>query len=73
MSWVEDELLDSYDIEECIDLEEKWENGFHIDESGKEYKLEELTTQHLKNIINYFKGYNLEHLKKELKKRNKIN
>jgi hypothetical protein len=68
MSWIDDNF---YNLEEpdYYELEENWEKGIHIDSNGKVYKLSEMTDNHLKNTINFFKFANTIELEKELQKR----
>ncbi len=47
-----------------------WENGIHTDQNDNEYKLSEMTDEHLKNTIRYFKKtHDVSSLLEELKKR----
>lgn len=71
MSWAEDEGYDAWDIPEYVGNEEHWKAGFHYDQSGKEYKLTEMSDSHLYNTIKFFssKGWNVLPLEKETKRR----
>lgn len=70
MSWAEDNNIDCWDIEDCLDLEEMWRNGQHQDREGKIWELKDMTTFHLRNTIKYFSTLDTTPLKKELKSRN---
>lgn len=75
MTYLSDKFIDSV---QKIEYEESkiirkhfWDNGIHIDQHGKKWKLTEMKTSHLINTIKYFNeiGFNVGGLKKELKKR----
>ena len=71
MSYTEDNGLDEYSmIDEMHDIEILWQKGIHKDQHNNEWKLSEMSTQHLINIIECFKMFDTEPLKEELKKRN---
>ena len=72
MSYAEDEGYDAYGYDDFITKDEReWKNGFHIDKDGNEYKLCDMTENHLINAIKYFKkqGVDVSLLQKELNKR----
>jgi len=72
MSWIEDALFDSRDFDEYPSIDENWEEGFHIDQNGKKWKLKKMTDNHLENLIKYFEGkLSVEALLKEQKRRQK--
>lgn len=33
-----------------------WENGYHVTQHGKKIDLDKMTTEHLTNTIQYFRG-----------------
>jgi hypothetical protein len=67
MSWADDNLSYFYSVH----VSELWRKGRHMTKSGKGMKLGEMTTYHLKNTINYFRGGNADitPLKEELERR----
>lgn len=72
MSWAEDNNIDVYDPILYIDPYLDWEQGFHTTKDGEQIKLRDMTTEHLKNTIRYFKRtQDTTPLEKELEKRNK--
>lgn len=68
MSALEDLDFDAWDIKSPS---EDWEDGLHTDQHGRVWKLSELKTTHLENIIRYFEGEDTSALEKELAKRKK--
>jgi hypothetical protein len=60
--------------EDILAIEKLWEEGYHITKNREKLKLKEMTTNHLRNTINYFKQleYDISPLEKELKKRSLI-
>ena len=64
MSWVDDNIIPFEEDE--INPEINWADGFHVDRTGKEWALSEMTTSHLRNTIKYFEEYDTSYLKKEL-------
>lgn len=74
MSYTDDECFycdGSEDFDKSI---QEWGNGFHIDRDGNRYEISEMTTEHLKNTIEYFKDeFDISILQEELDRRNLIN
>ena len=72
MSYAEDNGIDDYSmIDELNNIELLWQKGIHKDQNNNEWKLSEMSTQHLINTIECFKMFDTEPLKYENKKRNK--
>lgn len=73
MSWAEDNGIDvDYGFNDGVGegyLENLWREGEHETRDGENIKLSEMTTQHLKNTINYFDSLDTTPLEKELKRR----
>ena len=70
MSYAEDNGIDDYSmIDELNNIELLWQKGIHKDQNNNEWKLSEMSTQHLINTIERFKMFDTEPLKEELKKR----
>ena len=70
MSYAEDNGIDDYSmIDELNNIELLWQKGIHKDQNNNEWKLSEMSTQHLINTIECFKMFDTEPLKEELKKR----
>ena len=47
----------------------EWRQGFHVTRDNEEIELENMTTKHLKNTINFFDFLDTKPLEKELRKR----
>ena len=70
MSYAEDNGIDDYSmIDELNNIDLFWQKGMHKDQNGNEWKLSEMTNQHLINTIECFSMFDTEPLKEELKKR----
>lgn len=54
------------------EFEELWAEGYHIDNTGKKWKLKNMTEQHLRNTIKYFPDANTGPLERELERRRKM-
>ncbi len=54
------------------DIESNWENGEHIDQNGKLYKLVDMENVYIQNVINYFSGFDTSPLEKELSRRKNL-
>jgi len=66
MSWADDNLI-GYDPSDYYEMtENEWEDGIHTDKNGIEYKLTDMTENHLRNTIKYFSGLDTSPLEKEL-------
>mgnify|MGYP006971788728 CR=1 FL=1 len=74
MSWIEDNGFDPYEQDYYDDdRESEWQAGIHYDRQGNEYKISEMTTTHLQNIIKFFKGLDTSPLQEEINKRKCLN
>lgn len=49
--------------------EGQWEEGYHIDRQGNRHELSKMTSEHLRNTINFFIDYDHSPLEEELAKR----
>lgn len=71
MSWAEDNNIDCGLDDPYEGIEENWDNGFHVDQNGKKWRIKKINNFHLRNIIKYFEDYlDVSVLLKELNKRN---
>ena len=69
MSFAEDNDHDILSDESYFEV--LWRQGLHQDKENNEYKISEMTSEHLQNTINYFDDLNTTPLQEELNKRTK--
>lgn len=69
MSYAEDEGLDAYDPPDGSKQEDEWRHGYHTTREGKTLRLYEMTEDHLRNTITYFKELDTSPLLNELNRR----
>lgn len=71
MSWAEDEGIDAWCDHDMVPRQvQSWRYGVHTDKQGKNYKIVEMTDEHLLNTLKYFVDkYDTSVLESEIRRR----